>query len=151
MQIDLGGRVESTPRKKRVQRLLWTLGIALAFLFYTAGLSQNPPGFYVDESDLLTMRTSFRARAWVNLEHAFRFTFRCSRRFLHTIPEPYTGLSFGACVSIRAAKHSRRANLQRVLGLRRLFVARVVSKAHLWPGRDRNHCGRHSAAYSLVL
>ena len=52
MQIDLGERVESTPRKKCVQRTLWTLGIALAFLFYTAGLSQNPPGFYLDETGL---------------------------------------------------------------------------------------------------
>ena len=30
--------------------LLWSAGIALLFVGYTSGLSDNPPGFYVDES-----------------------------------------------------------------------------------------------------
>jgi hypothetical protein len=36
--------------RSRVRVLLWLLGIALLFVFYTSGLSSNPPGFYVDES-----------------------------------------------------------------------------------------------------
>src|SRR2546425_12509995 len=37
-------------RSHRFRVLLWLLGIAALFVFYTSGLSSNPPGFYVDES-----------------------------------------------------------------------------------------------------
>lgn len=35
---------------KYLRLFLWVAGIALLFIVYTSGLSQNPPGFYVDES-----------------------------------------------------------------------------------------------------
>src|SRR6266436_4763085 len=37
-------------KSKYPRILLWVAGIALLFIGYTYGLSNNPPGFYVDES-----------------------------------------------------------------------------------------------------
>jgi hypothetical protein len=37
-------------RVRFIRILLWSLGLALLFALYTSGLSQNPPGFYMDES-----------------------------------------------------------------------------------------------------
>jgi hypothetical protein len=37
-------------KQKRLRILLWVASIALLFVLYTAGISHNPPGFYLDES-----------------------------------------------------------------------------------------------------
>src|ERR1700730_7076297 len=36
--------------RRRLRALLWVAGVALLFALYTAGLRDNPPGFYLDES-----------------------------------------------------------------------------------------------------
>ena len=36
--------------RRRLRALFWIAGLALLFAFYTSGIRNNPPGFYVDES-----------------------------------------------------------------------------------------------------
>jgi hypothetical protein len=44
-------RILMNNRSRRLWRvLLWVAGLGLLFAIYTSGLSQNPPGFYMDES-----------------------------------------------------------------------------------------------------
>ena len=45
-------RIPSILSRERVRVLAWIAGIALLFAAFTAGLSTNPRGFYVDESAL---------------------------------------------------------------------------------------------------
>src|SRR2546423_5191965 len=37
-------------RRRRLRVFYWAVGLTLVFVVYTSGLSQNPPGFYLDES-----------------------------------------------------------------------------------------------------
>src|SRR6476469_10311529 len=43
-----GGAARVTQKTLRI--LLWVAALALLFRLYTWGVSQNPPGFYLDES-----------------------------------------------------------------------------------------------------
>ena len=126
-------------KRKYPRILLWSAGIALLFVGYTSGLSHNPPGFYVDESAIAYNAYLVSRTGGGEFGPHFPVYFQMFTEGFTQYVSPTQVYLLAVVFRFVPPSILVATNLQRVLGVRRLFAARTFGKAHFWPAQDRNN------------
>ena len=126
-----GGAAGVTQKALRI--LLCATALILLFRLYTWGVSQNPPGFYLDES--ATAYNAYLVSRTGAGEFGPRFPVLFQEYAVRnpTYINPLTIYLLAIVFRFHSSEHSRGTNVRCFLDVRGVSATWRIGKTHFWP------------------
>ena len=132
---------------------LYLVGLGLTFLFflYTFALTDNPPGFYVDESAFAYNAYSIAKTGASEFGVRWPLFFQNFEPPYHELRKPNPHLSARRVFSCVPTQYLAGPSLKRIGDIRSRIVIGLSGFQNFGQADSRNYCGLHSPGNTVVL